>query len=284
MNLLIIDIGGSSIKYADFSLDGTLLNKASFEVPATFDLLIEKIEAIFHEGDYAAISISSPGSIDSKTGQGYGLSAIDYIPKGGNLKTSLETKLNIPVAIDNDANCAGLSEVHFSKELNSIAYVVLGSGVGGCVIIDGKVVTGSRFFGGEFGYMPYKDSTYSMYAGMVGLSQQATGQFETVVPGLTIFEEFEKGNKPYVDAVTNYYDAIANLISILKHTIDPDQIIWSGAVTNRTSFIQELTDAINRFEDGKEFIISDVDLAISQFGSDANLYGAYANLVRNYNI
>lgn len=282
MNLLIIDIGGSSIKYADFSLDGTLQTKSSFDVPQTFDLLIAKIEEIFTAGNYQAISISSPGAIDTKTGQGYGLTAIDYLPNGGNLKQTLETKLNVPVAIDNDANCAGLSEVHFAEDLNSIAYIVLGSGVGGCVIIDGKVVTGSKFFGGEFGYMPYKDSTYSMYAGMRGLSQHATGQDETIVPGVTIFEQYEQGNPPYVKAVTDYYDALASLISILKYTIDPKQIIWSGAVTNRPSFIKELKSAINRFEHGKDYIVSDVELSISRFGSDANLYGAYANLVRNY--
>ncbi|WOO88577.1 ROK family protein [Mollicutes bacterium LVI A0078] len=284
MNILVIDIGGSSIKYADFSIDGILLKKSSFDVPQSFNLLIEKIEEIYNGGNYSAISISSPGAIDTATGQGYGLTAIDYIPRDGNLKSTLESRLNVPVAIDNDANCAGLSEVHFAEDLDSIAYVVLGSGVGGCVIIDGNVVTGSKFFGGEFGYMPYKDSTYSMYAGMLGLSQRATGQSDTVVPGLTIFEQYENGNIPYVNAVNEYYGALASLISILKHTIDPDQIIWSGAVTNRATFIDELQTAINHFENGKDYIISDVDLAISRFGSDANLYGAYANLIRNYSI
>lgn len=282
--LLIIDIGGSSVKTAEFTIDGKLLTKGSFDVPASYELMKAKIISIFQAGDFSGISISSPGSIDTTTGQGYGLSAISYIPCGGNLKDDLTKELGVPVAIENDANCAGLSEVHFSQGLNSIAYIVLGSGVGGCMIVDGKVVTGSTFFGGEFGYIPYKDGTYSMYGGMIGLSRRATGT-EQIIPGLEIFEKYEQGVESYVNAVSEYYDAIANLVTILKYTQNPEAIIFAGAITNRPTFIAELTNAMDKITNSNiDSKIDDVNIKIGQFGSDANLYGAYANLVRYYNI
>ncbi|MFV0555852.1 MAG: ROK family protein [Lactovum sp.] len=281
-NLLTIDIGGSSIKYADFSLEGQLLSKNSFEVPKSFDELLDKIKKLFQKGDYDGISISSPGAIDSKTGKGYGISAIDYIPCGGNLKEELEKSLNISIAIDNDANCAALSEIHFSKDLNSIAYLVLGSGVGGAVIIDGKVVSGSSFFAGEFGYIPYKDSTYSGYAGMLGLSKHASHQKEEVISGLEIFKNYDLKIEEYVTAVNEYYEALASLLSVIKYTFNPEKIILSGAITNRSTFLEELQEATKLFEKDKDYQISDIPLSISQFTSDANLYGAYANLIRNY--
>lgn len=283
-NLLIIDIGGSSVKTAEFSKDGKLLSKRNFDVPASYDLMKAEIINIFKAGDFSGISISSPGSIDTKTGQGYGLSAISYIPCGGNLKADLSAELGIPVAIENDANCAGLSEVHFSLDLDSIAYIVLGSGVGGCMIVDGKVVTGSTFFGGEFGYIPYKDATYSMYGGMIGLSKRATGSDE-IIPGLEIFEKYEQGIESFVSAVGEYYDAIASLVTILKYTQNPEAIIFAGAITNRPTFIAELTMAMDKISNSNiDSNIKDVNVKIGQFGSDANLYGAYANLVRNYTV
>lgn len=283
-NILVIDIGGSSIKTADFTVEGKLLNKGSFGVPASYNGLKAEIVSLFKGGDYCAISISSPGSIDTKTGQGYGLSAIDYIPCGGNLKQDLSAELGVPVAIENDANCAGLSEVHFSNGLDSIAYLVLGSGVGGCVIIDGKVVTGSTFFGGEFGYIPYKDETYSKYAGMIGLSQRATNS-DQVIPGIEIFNNYDLGIEPYVVAVNEYYTAIANLIAILKYTQNPEAIIFAGAITNRPQFLDEVKTAMQVITNSSiDSRLDDVNIAIGQFGSDANIYGAYANLVRNYDL
>ncbi len=282
--ILVMDIGGSSVKTADFSLSGELLAKGSFDVPATYDLMKEEIINQFNSDSYAGIAISSPGAIDAKTGDWFGITAIDYIPCEHNLKQELEAELKVPVAIENDANCAGLSEVHFTEGLNSIAYIVLGSGVGGCMIADGRVVTGSTFFGGEFGYIPYKDATYSMYAGMVGLSKRATG-LDEIVPGTEIFEKYQQGIESYVDAVNEYYAAIASLITVLKYTQNPEQIIFAGAITNRPQFLAEVKAAMQVINDSAiDSDISDVQIKIGQFGSDANLYGAYANLVRNYEL
>lgn len=282
--ILVIDIGGSSIKHATFTKDGVLENKGSFSVPTTFKCLQREIEKLFKLDDYCGISISSPGAIDTKTGQGYGISAIDYIPCGGNLKQELETSLGVPVAIDNDANCAALSEVHFSEGLANVAYIVLGSGVGGAVIIDGQVVSGSTFFGGEFGYVPYKEGSYSSYAGMNGLSLRATGNKEITTPGIEIFEKYEQGIESYVYAVDEYYKAIAHLLSILKYTINPDAVIFAGAITARKQFLDELNIRNELLCEGIEIDLSDVDIRISKFTGDANLYGAYANLVRNYKL
>ncbi len=282
--ILVIDIGGSSVKTAKFTFDGKLIDKSSFAVPLTYDLMLKEIINLFEQDNYTALSISSPGSIDSVSGIGYGLSAIDYIPCGGNLKHDLEIKLNIPVAIENDANCAGLSEVYFSDDLDSIAYIVLGSGVGGCMIIDNKVVTGSTFFGGEFGYIPYKDGTYSTYAGMIELSKRATGA-EQVISGIEIFEKYDSGEEKYVHAVNEYYAALAHLISVLKFTQNPQAIIFSGAITNRKLFLNEVKVAMEKISSHSSYHdITDVNILVSKFGADANLYGAYANLKLNYNI
>ncbi len=284
-NILVFDIGGSSIKQAIFSKQGELLAKDSFSVPSSFDELITEFEKRFNSGNYVAISVSCPGAIDTESGQGYGLTAIDYIPSGGNIKQRLEQKLNVPVAIDNDANCAGLSEVYFNDKVNSVAYIVLGSGVGGSIIQDGKVISGSKFFGGEFGYLPYKDSTYSGYAGMRGLSLRATNNELNNKPGIDIFNDAANGDETAKYAINEYFKAISSLIVTLKYTIDPEAIIFAGAVTNRPDFINTVKSYNEKAGNEKWMIdITDVEVMVGKFGSDANLYGAYANLLTNYNI
>ncbi len=275
--ILVIDIGGSSIKYTNFTTEGECAAIQSFDVPPTFDSLKAEIINLFKLDKYVGISISSPGSIDADTGIGYGLSAIDYIPCGGNLKQDLESELGVPVAIENDANCAGISEVYFSQDLDSVAYIVLGSGVGGCVINDGKVVVGSSFFGGEFGYIPYKDGTISAYAGMVGLSKRVS-KADKQLNGVEIFSNYEQKIEPFYTAVRDYYDTIAHLIAIIKYTTNPQKIIFSGAVTQRQSFLEEVAGAVSDLSTKVEDVdIDDVEIMIGQFGPHANVYGAFGN-------
>lgn len=280
--ILTIDIGGSSIKYGKFDLSGRLLEKGTFVVPVSFSEMVNEIASLYESEAYEGLSISSPGAIDVNTGQGYGITAIEYLPMGGNLKSELERLLGINVAIENDANCAGISEIHFNPNLDCIAYIVLGSGVGGCAIVDGKVVHGSNYFGGEFGYMPYRDSEISAYAGMMGLSKRAT-ESETIIPGLEVFRRYENGESSFVKAVNEYYDAIAYLIAMLNYSLNPQSVIFAGAVTNRSQFLGELNAAISRYkEKHPTAAIDDVQVIVGKFGSDANLYGAFANYIRTY--
>lgn len=282
--ILAIDIGGSSIKYAYYTINGNLSYKNSFSVPKSYNELIEKIESIFRGGNFQAITVSSPGGVDTKTGQGYGLSAIEYIPSGGNLKFDLETRLNTTVAIENDANCAALSELHFGDGSKSIAYIVLGTGVGGALIINGQVVTGHNFYGGEFGYIPYKDSTISAYGGMSSLINRVSDRSEEL-SGIEIFEKYDQKIEKYVNAVDQYYDAIAHLISIIKYTVNPEKVVFAGGICSRTTFISEIKEAMNRVNIKKiDTDLSDVNVEVGKFKEDANLYGAYANLIRNYQL
>ncbi len=282
-NILTIDIGGSSIKYAIFNEQAKITDKGSFEVPATYaDMLFEIIEKYNQVENCVGIGISSPGAIDPVTGAGSGRTAIDYIPSGGNLMADLENKLNTKVAIDNDANCAAMSNVYFDNNLKSVAYIVLGSGVGGAIINNGNIVTGSTYFGGEFGYIPHNGSTFSMHAGMIGLSNKISP--DKLLSGKEIFAGYDNRIIKYVNAVNEYYDAVAQLIAILKYTQNPQAIIFAGAITSRPQFISEVKSAMQKLTDSHpDPDIMDVEIKIDQFGQDANLYGAFANISNKLN-
>ncbi len=276
--ILTIDIGGSSVKYAVFNQEADIERQGSFDVPATYSEMKAEIIKLYNSVEKCiGIGISSPGAIDPLTGNGSGISAIDYIPSGGNLMKELEIELGTVVAIDNDANSAAMSNVYFDNNLKSVAYIVLGSGVGGAIINDGKIVTGSTFFGGEFGYIPHNGSTFSRHAGMIGLSNKISPNNQ--LTGKEIFTGYDQGIDSYVQAVTEYYDAVAQLIAILKYTQNPQAIIFAGAITSRPQFISEVSAAMQKLTDSHpDADLRDVEIKIDKFGKDANLYGAYANL------
>lgn len=111
MNLFVIDIGGSTIKYATW--DGEQLDaKKSLPTPNSWKAMKEQFIAEIKSStlEFSGVAISSPGSVDTQAGIIYGLSAIDYIHRF-EIKKELEQLFGLPVSIQNDANCAALAEV-----------------------------------------------------------------------------------------------------------------------------------------------------------------------------
>ncbi|MEF3330192.1 ROK family protein [Oceanobacillus oncorhynchi subsp. incaldanensis] len=103
--------------------------------------------------DIKGIAISSPDSV-SEEEIIYGSGAIPYI-HGPNIKKHMETETGLAVHIENDANCAALSEVwkRAATGKNDVAVVVVGTGMGGAFIKNGSIHKGGHLHGGEFGYM-----------------------------------------------------------------------------------------------------------------------------------
>lgn len=89
--------------------------------------------------------------MDIETGVIQGLSAVPYIH--GVSWYELLSQYGCPVYLENDANCVGLSELAVDDQLSTFACVVCGTGIGGALIVDRKLIRGKQGFGGEFGYM-----------------------------------------------------------------------------------------------------------------------------------
>src|SRR5699024_9209694 len=149
-----MDIGGTYIKYGIVSKEGEILKQAKIKTPASLELLTDFLqEQITQYEELIGIAISSPGAV-ATDGVIHGASAIPYI-HGPNIKELFEKKTGLPVAIENDANCAALAEVWqgSAKNKKDIAVVVIGTGIGGALVKDGMVDKGSNLHAGEFGYM-----------------------------------------------------------------------------------------------------------------------------------
>lgn len=162
-NIIGIDVGGTSIKFGIVSTQGkihkqfslpTLAFQSPEKVIEQISLGIEKITRNKKEKDFLGIGIGIPGKVDIKTG---------YVTSAPNFKDwdcvdvrkSLSRKFKYRIELDNDANCAALGELHFGrgKEINSFVMITLGTGVGGGIIINGKLIHGESGGAGEIGHI-----------------------------------------------------------------------------------------------------------------------------------
>ena len=151
---LTLDVGGSAIKYALMQEDLTILEKSSVPTPMdTLENFIETIGKIYDQfqDQINGMALSMPGIIDPERGYQYTGGALRYIDK---LETVEVLKKRCPtnITIGNDAKCAANAEIGFGnlQDIQDGAVVILGTGIGGCLIKDHKVHTGKHFSAGEF--------------------------------------------------------------------------------------------------------------------------------------
>src|SRR5699024_2303963 len=133
MAIIALDFGSSSIKYGDWHED-TLLEQGVVKLPNSWEEAIEIISSLLekYRKDYqiSGIAVSVRGAVNQKEDQIYGVTAIPYIHHLFFTK-ELSEKFGIPVTMENDANCAALSEIWKGNAVNdpNILYFVFGTGV-----------------------------------------------------------------------------------------------------------------------------------------------------------
>ncbi len=164
--LIGVDIGGTNIKLALVDKRGRLKGKRTFSTTsfedkgALIDGIVKQIQGLvsgegLNKKDIIGVGIGAPGAIDIRTGTVHYLVNIpDWreVPLGSILKK----RLGIPVFVDNDVNVMALGEVYFGagKGAVNMLCITLVTGVGGGLILDGKLYRGSTYAAGEFGHIP----------------------------------------------------------------------------------------------------------------------------------
>ena len=154
----VIDVGGTNIKYALMDEEANILDKAEIETPKdSLALFIESIGQIYdkYKTDVSGIAMSAPGRINCNTGFMFTGGALRYIE---NIPMADELKKRCPVniSIENDGKCAALAELWKGSMKNSQHGLVLtlGTGIGGGVIVNGKLLRGQNFASGELSSFP----------------------------------------------------------------------------------------------------------------------------------
>lgn len=284
-NILSIDIGGTEIKYGLVTSDLRIVNKGSTKSPQSYDKLIDLICKLYYRFEFEIepkIGISCPAKYDGK--KIFGTSYLRYII-GKDIPSDLKNILNCDVYIENDGNCAILGEYMITQgKYKSIAAFVIGSGIGGGIIIDGKLVRGYNGIGGELGLVlpnvvitkNTKKKTFGSNAGMNSFIKNAQKKNSNISSGYDIYRE--KKAMRYI--LKNEYRYIAMQAINLQYIIDPERIYIGGGISSNLEFIAGINKEIENY--GKNlpnhFILPKV--APLSLGNESNLLGA-ASLVIN---
>ncbi|MGG5461054.1 ROK family protein [Clostridium sp. B9] len=257
--VIAIDIGGTFIKYGVVDESGNILKgektPTSLENLESFiGCIIEINEKYRKEFEIDGISISVPGFVDIKTGNINACTNIKVI-EGCNLKFILEKKFNLPVLVENDANCVALAEKFNgnAKECDDFICLTIGTGIGGGIFLNGGLIRGKEFKGGEFCYMITKEKdgykTCSQNASMTGLTNiyreyRSLDKNEKVL-GEEVFAESEK-NQEIKELINGWYSNMAIMIHNIASILNPEKILIGGGISARKEFISEIEEELNK--------------------------------------
>lgn len=278
---LVIDIGGTSIKYGIVHADGTLHASDHVPTPATWDAFLEQLDAIVSEIKMTqaidGLAISAPGAVDSTAGVIHGISAVQYIHDRPFLD-ALRERYALPVTVLNDANAAALAEgwTGAAASIERYATVVIGTGVGGAFVDKQAVMIGSHFHGGEFGYwildpsLPHPDGTWSKIGATAALVQRCSDRLGRPLSGQDIFAL--QTDAAIQEELERFYRWNAIGLYNIQFSLDPERILIGGGISRRP----EVRDGIKRHLDTlcDAFGTFRIDVETCAHFNEANLIGA----------
>lgn len=289
---IAIDVGGSSIKYALMNEQGDILEKGSIDTYRDdIEEFIERIgllvDSYKKNHDILGLACSFPGAVNIKTGIIEGGSAIPCI-HGPNIRELLENRCGLAVSMENDANCAGLAEgwIGAAKGISNYACVVVGTGIGGCVVINNTLLRGRNLHGGEFGYMLTKDSRgildniWSEVASTNALVTEVSKLKKikkNKLDGKIVFHMAECGDSQVIDELDKWYMNLARGIYNIQYIIDPEKILIGGAISERDDFIEGINEKLKLLK--ADCATLDISVEKCKFRNNSNLIGALYNFL-----
>ena len=244
-----IDIGGTNIKYGLIDQEGQLVE--SYEMPTEAQKggphILQKTKDIvasyLEKGPVAGVAISSAGMVDPDKGEIF--YAGPQIPNyaGTQFKKEIETSFNIPCEIENDVNCAGLAEAvsGSGKGASVTLCLTIGTGIGGCLIMDGKVFHGFSNSACEVGYMHMQDGAFQDLASTTALVEYvAEGHGDPVDHwnGRRIFKEATEGNKICMAGIDRMVDYLGKGLANICYVANPEVVILGGGIMGQEAILK----------------------------------------------
>lgn len=236
--ILGVDIGGTNIKIGRV-VNGKVLQKCKIPVnrddleQVTLDNLYKGLKGLMTDS-VQAIGIGVPAVVDIESGT---IFDVQNIPSWTNvaLKNLVEEKFNVPVYINNDANCFAIGEKQFGKlrEFKNCVALSLGTGMGMGIIIDEKLYNGVLCGAGEIGMVPYLDGILEYYTGSFFFEREYNSS------ALSLYNEALEGKENALKVFREYGTHLAEAIKIILYMYAPEAIILGGSISNSFQFFEE---------------------------------------------
>ena len=295
MYYICVDIGGTSIKYGVLSekgeifIDGTVSTKVTEKenfILSDVKKLVRNILDEYRNYEIKGICVSTAGVVNPEKGE------IAYagptIPKytGTKIKEELEKEFSISCEVENDVNCAGLGEYWrgAGKGSKSMVCLTIGTGIGGSVILDGKLLNGIGYTAGEIGYMDVNGNYIQNIASSKYLVEKVQKEkveregITDTITGVDIFELAKRGDEICIAGINEIISNLAVGVRNIIYLLNPEVIVIGGGITAQKEYLEEkIRKEVN---DG---MISDMfrktRIELAQQGNQAGLLGALYNFL-----
>lgn len=289
MAIGLIDIGGTTIKFGCW-IKGQLITDQAVATPANlaafYQILTAKITAMKQQYGITGVSISSPGAVNQQTGIIGSFSAVPYI-HNFDILSEFKQRFQLPVAIENDANCAALAEAAdgAAKGLANVVLLAVGTGVGGAIILNGKIHHGSHLLGGEFGFMLHENNrTVSTMGTLVNAAKRYNQRVKPEQPltGKQLYAAAQTGNSAAKKELQVFFTTLAKAIFNIQYCIDPDCFVISGGVSANPALLPDLQTAIKQVTKSVKIAPLTPKICIAHYQAEANLRGAAVNYSQQF--
>lgn len=298
-----VDVGGTTVKMGLFQTDSMLIDK--WEIPTRKDLgedviLSDVANAIrekmaehgIRREDVVGIGVGVPAAV---TGGGF----VEQVANLGwtqkDVKKELEELTGIEVKVENDANVAALGEMWKGggEGYRNLVMVTLGTGVGGGIIVNGQILTGTNGGGGEIGHILAdrneteccgcgKKGCLEQYASATGIARLARRKLaenskQTIlnadeVSAKTVFDAVKAGDEVATQVAEQFGAYLGYALADLGAVLDPEIFVIGGGVSKAGEIL--FTYVKKYYQERTFFTCKDVKFALAKLGNDAGIYGA----------
>ncbi|MCR5405780.1 MAG: ROK family glucokinase [Lachnospiraceae bacterium] len=304
------DIGGTTVKLGMFTIEGELLDKweidtrkennGGFILPDIAASIKAKMESEnIEKEDVIGIGVGAPGPVD-KNGVIY--KAVNLGWGVLNIKEELEKLTGVTVMAGNDANVAALGEMWKGggEGYSDLVVVTLGTGIGGGVIIDGRIVTGYKGAGGEIGHIHINDDEtevcgcgnkgcFEQYASATGIARLANRKLgssnedsvlrKCEINAKTVFDAVKAGDKLAMEIAEEFGEYLGKGLANVADVTNPEVFVIGGGVSKAGQVIIDYGQ--KNFKKYVFHACRDAKFVLAKLGNDAGIYGAAKLVVQN---
>jgi predicted NBD/HSP70 family sugar kinase len=282
-----IDIGGTAIKYGVIDENGTILVRGKKPTEASkggASILQKAVEIVAGYREKYAISgvcISTAGMVDVEKGEIFYSSRLIPNYKGTQFKKVMQEQFGLPCEIENDVNCAGLAETISGAAAGSkiTLCLTIGTGIGGCVVIDGEVYHGYSNSACEVGYMHMFDSDFQTLGAASVLSSKVAarkGESGDGWNGYRIFNEAKKGDAICCQAIDEMVEVLGRGIANICYVLNPQTVVLGGGIMAQEEYLYpRLRKALDKYL--VPTIAEKTTLKMAAHQNDAGMLGAFYN-------
>jgi fructokinase len=287
-----IDFGGTKIEGVTLDRDGIARDTRRVANPGDYDGAVEAVGGVVDAleaaaGEQASVGVGIPGSLSPATGLVRNANSVWM--NGRDFKADLKRRLARPIRLQNDANCFAVSEAVDGAAAGAhvVFGVILGTGTGGGIAIDGRPLTGRNAIAGEWGHNPLpwprpdelpgnmcfcgRRGCIETFLSGPGLAAHHAGATGRTLQSAEIIAARDAGDGAAIESYRLYVDRLARALAHLVNILDPDVIVLGGGMSNVDSLYHDVPPVLARY------IFSDVcttPILKAAFGDSSGVRGA----------